>query len=90
MNTDIKMTLMYIITKFFRYILMENIRFLLHQYDPKKSLFVGEHIMSKKALKDMTEKVFPLRKNSCDSTAISVGDMTSKIYFSLNCDSFYM
>ena len=55
---------------------MENIRYLLHHYDPKKSLFVGDHIMSKQALKDMAEKVFPRRKRTCDFTATTVDSMT--------------
>jgi hypothetical protein len=55
---------------------MENVRQLLYEYNPRTSLYIGNQIMSRRALEDLVEKVFPKRRKACGLSESSVDEMT--------------
>lgn len=54
---------------------MENVRELLHQYNPNIQFFIGNHVISRKSVKNLVEKIFNNQKkpnNPKDSSIESI------------------
>lgn len=64
--------------KLFRFMLMENTRRFLYQYDPDESLLIGKNILSKKALSELVEKVFISGSEACNKSAESVNSLAGR------------
>lgn len=56
--------------------LMENVRSMLYQYEPKSSFYFADKILSKKALNDVVERIFSNDTGTCNKTAETVDLVT--------------